>query len=147
MSYQHTQYGYLAVPVLPFYVVVLGLLIIDDASPAPALILAVVVMVFTLGLVLVFSRLTVTVSDDTVTAAFGYGKPSRQVELGEVTEARMVRNHWYLGFGVRKIPKGWMYNVWGLDAVELQLRDGRVFRIGTNDPEGLQAAVALRRRP
>lgn len=34
-----------------------------------------------------------------------------------------------------------MYNVSGLDAVELVLRDGRRFRIGTNEPERLFEAL------
>jgi hypothetical protein len=36
-----------------------------------------------------------------------------------------------------------MYNVWGLDAVEVELSSGKVFRIGTNDPENLLAAISL----
>jgi len=39
------------------------------------------------------------------------------------------------------ISGGWMYNVWGLDAVELNLTSGKVFRIGTDEPAELLAAV------
>jgi hypothetical protein len=34
-----------------------------------------------------------------------------------------------------------LYNVSGLDAVELRLKSGGVRRIGTNDPDGLSASL------
>jgi len=34
-----------------------------------------------------------------------------------------------------------LYNVSGLDAVELRLKTGEVRRIGTNDPQGLASAM------
>ncbi len=57
---------------------------------------------------------------------------------------RPVRNSWWYGWGVRKVPGGWMYNVWGYDAIELELASGKVFRIGTDDPDGLLAALTER---
>jgi len=37
---------------------------------------------------------------------------------------------------------GWrLYNVSGLDAVELHLENGDIRRIGTGDPKGLAAAL------
>ncbi len=90
-----------------------------------------------------FSRLVVTVAEGAVTAAFGLGKPHRVVQLSDVTEASVVRNHWIRGWGVRKVSRGWMYNVWGLDAVELELTSGKVFRIGTNEPDRLHTAISL----
>ena len=38
-------------------------------------------------------------------------------------------------------PYGWLYNVSGLDAVAITLRDGRKFALGTDDPEGLVTAI------
>jgi len=52
-----------------------------------------------------------------------------------------VRNKWWNGLGIRKGPGFWLYNVAGLDAVELRLRSGEVRRIGTDDPQGLAAAL------
>jgi hypothetical protein len=48
---------------------------------------------------------------------------------------------WLNGFGIRVRP-GWrLYNVSGLDAVELRLKTGDIRRIGTDDPRGLAAAL------
>ncbi len=91
--------------------------------------------------VAVFARLTVTVTDGRVTAAFGWGWPARTIALTEVRGVNPVRNSWWYGWGLRWIPHGTMYNVWGREAVELELAEGRVFRIGTDDVDGLRAAL------
>ena len=100
-----------------------------------------------LGIVLLFSRLEATVSDGRIVVAFGFGRPHREIEMADVTAVRQVRNTWIQGWGIRKITNGWMYNVWGLDAVEVELSSGDVFRIGTDDPENLLAAIALQIKP
>ena len=38
-------------------------------------------------------------------------------------------------------PWGWMYNVSGLDAVEIELKGGGRFRIGTDEPDELVRAI------
>jgi hypothetical protein len=59
----------------------------------------------------------------------------------EIRDARAVRNRWFYGWGIRLTPHGWMFNVSGLDAVELDLPNGRRFRNGTDEPERLLAAI------
>jgi hypothetical protein len=55
------------------------------------------------------------------------------------------RNHWWNGFGIRSGSGFRLYNVSGLDAVELHLKSHDVRRIGTDDPQGLADALkALR---
>jgi hypothetical protein len=48
---------------------------------------------------------------------------------------------WLNGFGIRVRPGRRLYNVSGLDAVELRLKTGDIRRIGTDDPRGLAAAL------
>ena len=76
-----------------------------------------------------------------VAGRFRFGWPERRIDLAGVVAARTMRNRWWYGLGIRKIPRGWMYNVWGLDAVELELDSGSVFRIGTVDAARLLAAI------
>lgn len=90
---------------------------------------------------LVAARLTVAVDDRTVTASFGWGWPRRTIERAEIESAVPVRNSWWHGWGIRKVSRGWMYNNAGRDAVELSLRSGRAFRIGTDQPDELLAAI------
>jgi hypothetical protein len=44
--------------------------------------------------------------------------------------------------GIRLSPGGVLWNVSGLDAVELSLDGGRRFRVGTDEPRALAAAIA-----
>ena len=46
------------------------------------------------------------------------------------------------GFGIRNTDTGLMYNVWGLQSVLINLRDGHSFRIGTDQPSELVAKLA-----
>ena len=43
--------------------------------------------------------------------------------------------------GIRLTRHGWMWNISGLDAVELEYKDGKKFRIGTNQPQKLCQAI------
>lgn len=142
MEYQHTQWGFFLVPTLMVCAVVSIATTADETSTTLTVVTVGFVFVL-LFVVLVFSRLEVTVSAGVVVAAFLFGRPHREIALEDVTAVRQVRNRWTQGWGVRKISEGWMYNVWGLDAVELELSSGKLFRIGTNDPENLFTTLSL----
>jgi len=72
----------------------------------------------------------------------------RRSDLNRITSAEALQNHWIYGWGIRWIPNGWMWTVSGLEGVEVALVSGRRFRIGTDEPEQLAAAIqgALRGR-
>jgi len=140
--YRHTQIGWTLI-VLVVAVVLAELTIVTFSAPQGTLALALSGAVVAVAAVMLalFSTLTVVVDDRTVRVWFGFGALRREVMLADVTVARRVRNHWYAGWGVRIIPQGRLYNVGGLDAVELELDSGRVVRIGTDQPDALLAAV------
>lgn len=141
MEYRHTQWGYFAVLTVVVLVPVVAA-VTADGDPWAGAMVALVVLLIT-AVVLWFSRLTVTVEGGFVRAEFGMGKPRKSIELDGVTAVRQVRNRWYYGFGIRKVPNGWMYNVSGLDAVELELTSGKVFRIGTDDIDQLFGVLSI----
>lgn len=93
--------------------------------------------------IIVASTLTVTVTTDEVVLRFGWGWPRKRIQRTDILAHHPVRNSWILGWGIRWFPGGTMWNVWGLDAVELELNTGRRFRIGTDDVDGLTAVLAL----
>jgi len=140
--YRHTQIGWTLI-VLVVAVVLAELTIVAFSSPPGTLALALsgaLVAVVAVMLAL-FSTITVVVDDQAVRLWFGLRSLRREVMLADVTAARKVRNHWYAGWGVRIIPRGRLYNVGGLDAVELEMDNGRVVRVGTDQPDALLAAV------
>ena len=70
-----------------------------------------------------------------------------RLSLDEIQTVAVVRNRRGYGLGFPfsgKIHGFWLYNVSGFDAVELRLKSGDVYRLGTDDPEGLSAALKRR---
>ncbi len=106
-----------------------------------------VALVTCLGLAL-FHALTVEVDRQGVRLRFGIGLIRKSIPLSGIRAAREVENRWWYGWGIRLTPHGWLWNVSGLKAVELELESGRRFRIGTDEPDRLHAAIesALSRR-
>ena len=85
--------------------------------------------------------LTVEVSGTEIRWYFGPGLWDYRIALSDIEGVGIVRNTWLNGFGIRMRP-GWrLYNVSGLDAVELRLKTGDIRCIGTDDPQGLAAAL------
>ena len=88
-----------------------------------------------------FHSLTVRISRSDIALSFGVGLIRKQFPIGDISGASIVQNRWYNGFGIRKIRGGWLYNVSGFDAIEIQFKNKRKYRIGTNQPKELLAAV------
>ncbi|MCM1986588.1 hypothetical protein [Methanococcoides seepicolus] len=74
---------------------------------------------------------------------FGYGIFWKRFPLNEIVSARTVKNHWYYGWGIRLWlwPKMLIFNVSGLDAVEIKMKNGKIYRIGTDEPKQLERAI------
>jgi len=137
--YHHTQpatvtryAGVAAVGVAVYTVVALG------SRPTLWLLVAVAV----LGVV-TFGSMTVDVDHDRLTFWFGPGWIRRSFPLEEITSWSAVRNPWWYGWGIHLTPQGWLYNVGGSGAVQLELRDGRRLRVGTDEPERLCDAITV----
>lgn len=94
----------------------------------------------TAGAVL-FSSLTVKVDEEELRFFFGPGFWERSIPLDDIQSAEVVRNPFYYGWGIRYTFPGWLYNVSGRKAVELDVRDEEPIRIGTDEPKALQHAL------
>ncbi len=140
VRYRHTQTGSTAILAVGLLAVGIAVIAVAVAG-GPVVLPVAIVAVFVVAMLAVFGRLTVTVEPGEVRAAFGWGWPSRTIALSDVVATRSVRNRWYHGWGIRLVEHGWMYNVAGFDAVELDLASGRRFRIGTDQPSELLNAI------
>jgi hypothetical protein len=144
--YRHTQIGWTLILIL--LIALLGeLTAVAFVAPGAtfALMLSGALAAMLAVMLVLFATLTVVVDDVAVRLSFGAGVLKRNVALDDIVAARRVRNHWWTGWGVRVLPNGRLYNVGGLDAVELELDLDRVVRVGTDDPDALLAAVKKRR--
>lgn len=134
--YHHTQRG--NVMIVAF--VLAGAFVLHQLIQGGATWLwAMLVLAMAIGFT--FSSLTVTITPTSLTAAFTPGWPRKVERLENITQARLVRNPWYYGWGIRLTPHGTLYNVSGLDAVEIHTRQAKTFRIGTDEPEALLQAI------
>lgn len=136
MSYRHTQPGtWTVISCLAFAAL--------DAAIAwqTGQWLAVAVLVLLITVAILFSSLTTEVNEREICWHFGPGLWAYRLSLGEIESVFLVRNRWWNGWGIRTAPGFRLYNVSGFDAVELRLKSGEVRRIGTDDPQGLAAAL------
>ena len=153
--YQHAQPGTLMRAMMFSGIaalLIIGAMILDAATtdgvlqpPEQNALLSLLGGIFVMGLgLLLIHNLTTTVDHEGVHIAYGIGSINRRFRHQDITRCRAVKNPWWWGFGIRKIPGGWMWNVSGLSAIELKLKNGRVFRIGADEPAMLAAAIRER---
>ena len=141
--YRHTQFGTVVVATVGTAILVfLGIAGILQSSLPSILGLAL------MGTVLyLFRSLTVEIAGGFLKLHFGPGLIRKTFRLDSIREAQAVRNRWYYGWGIRLTPHGWLFNVSGLDAVQIKLENGRQYRIGTDEPlellKALQQACGL----
>ena len=113
----------------------------SDEERAVSLIAMAIASFFMLVLLALFYNLTVYDDGDSLCLKFGIGVLTKKIPYSDVVSVETVRNPWYWGWGIKKIPGGWMWNIAGLDAVELTFKDGRKFRVGTNEPDVLAEVI------
>jgi hypothetical protein len=135
--YRHTQRGtWLLVLLASAIFIIVIISSFQGWKWTSAAVLGILVIIATL-----FSSLTVEVGDSRIRCWFGSGLIRKIFDLTEIREVKAVRNRWYYGLGIRYTPHGWLFNISGLDAVELTLRSGKRFRIGTDEPDKLVLAI------
>ena len=141
MRYEHTQIGYLIIFVLFAATVFVAITGIAAPSDRGVLMMDGIIESILLICAIIFSKLTIKVDKETLQACFGIGLIRKKVLLPEIVEWEPIRIRWWYGWGIHLTPYGWLYNVSGLDAVAITLRDGRRFALGTDDPQGLVDAI------
>ncbi len=135
--YKHTQIGYLMI-----FIIGTGLyLLLNFFFFHGFNILFIAVFAMLAVCLVLFAVLSVNVDSREVSLRFGIGVIRKKFPVAGIETAGVVRNPWYYGWGIRKTPDGWLYNVSGLLAVELRMKSGEKYRIGTDDPSGLLNAI------
>ncbi len=139
MEYRHTQTGVLIIAVLLVAIVSVLTLLLKTGTFYLIQIAFLTMLVVALAL---FYSLSVEIKDNTLLCRFGAGLIRKRIPLSDIQQARTVQNPWYAGWGIHRMPgQYWLWNVSGLRAVELILKDGKRFRLGTDEPELLVHAI------
>jgi hypothetical protein len=134
--YRHTQIGYLTLIVILVAAFGIVATLPDDVRPVILGVAGLMVII-----AILFSSLTVEVGDGELRFHFGPGFWRKRIALAEVAAATATQNSWWEGWGIRFTPRGMLYNVSGTNAVEIEMRSGQRFRIGTDEPEALVEAI------
>lgn len=137
MIYQHTQIGTLILilaGIIALFALIMGYYTSWWVSSG--------MIILALLMTVLFGQLTVTVGEGKIHCHLGFVRLiHKSFALADITEVKPVRNPWYYGWGIRLTPHGWMFNVSGLDAVEITLSSGKQFRIGTDEPQRLASVI------
>jgi hypothetical protein len=83
----------------------------------------------------------VWIDGEFVRLRFGAGMWRKKFRLDKIQSAAPVRNDWSMGWGIHWVGNGWLYNIAGLEAVEITFKNGKKARIGTDEPGKLAAAI------
>ncbi|MDZ7335431.1 MAG: hypothetical protein ONB32_09735 [candidate division KSB1 bacterium] len=135
--YHHTQIGYLTIFMFAvFFTFMASLMAIYGFNWV-----GLAVIIFMVLILVLFVTLTVRINADKMEIHFGPGIIRKKFHLKEIESCRVVKNPWYCGWGIRRTPHGWLYNVSGFDAVEITLNNGKKYRIGTDVPNELEQAI------
>ena len=151
IEYEHTQKGTLTRVLmglmLCFFVATSAHAFIVQGKEVWAMLFAPTVLLLVL---LLFHQLTVSVDENQVRVSFGIGLIHKSFFVDDIERASAVRTHWYNGWGIRMIRGGWLYNISGYDAVQLNMRNGKVVQIGTDEQalllEAIEKAMAFKNR-
>lgn len=148
MNYKHTQVGYLMIIVtLAVLALFMRVYILASAEPPSAdsgtNFAITATMILILLILASFGSLQVIIDEKYLRIKFGYGIFRKKFLLDEIVTAKTAKNHWYYGWGIRWCfwSRMWVYNVSGFDAVEIALKNGKIHRIGTDEPEKLEQAL------
>ena len=132
MEYKHTQIGYINLVI--FIIILFGIALLKEFS------LIIILVLLILGS---FLSLKVTLDKKNLNIRFGYGIFKKSFLLKDIVSVKSVKNNWYFGWGIRfwLWPRMWIYNISGFDAIEIIMKNKRVYRIGTDEPEKLRKAI------
>lgn len=135
--YRHSQAGGLIITFCGAFAVCIGCLVYHSRQFGALVPLSVLLLA-----AILFCRLTVEVGEEFMEIRFGPGVIRKKWRLAEIVSCGRVRNRWWYGWGIHWVgKKTWVFNISGLDAVELRMKDGRIFRVGTDEPEKLSELI------
>lgn len=144
-KYRHTQYGAWMFVVFLMTGILIGVVALTIISEGRILSAIFMICVYLFGLGLFFS-FTVEISEEKLKFWFGIGVIRKTYALSEIQSTKEVENPWYYFWGVKSVPGGWFYAIAPGTAVEIELKNGRVVQLGTNQPEKLKQAIDTARQ-
>jgi len=92
---------------------------------------------------LVFTVMTVTVNEDSLEVSMGLELIRKRLMVSDITSVSEIRIPWH-SVGIKKISGGWLFSVAVSDGVDMEMKNGKRYIVGSEDPAGLLQALRSR---
>lgn len=135
MDYRHTQ----KIPDKAFAIATFAGFALGLTPPGMLLRLATWGLVGTA--IATFRALTVIVDDENIKLVFGDGLIKKSFPLKGINTIEAIRTSPIMGWGIHWVGTGWLFNIYGLDAIEITYESGKKVFIGTDEPHVLVSAI------
>lgn len=135
--YKHTQIGFVIITLIVliiFYLISLSMFTEENIGLEFMIPLFIVIL-------MIFGTLSVELTELSLEIKFGIGLIKKSFLREEIESCTIVKTKWYNGWGIRLTTHGVLYSVSGFDAVEIKLKNGKHYRIGTDEPQELNRAI------
>lgn len=142
-DYKHTQIGFAIIVIFPlvFSLQISAVLSSVESLSKTGWIVLIVTNLLLLAIGVLFSSLTIKIEQGLLVWHFSFLFWKKSIKMGEIESCVVVKNTIFHGLGIRMLGNGWLYNVSGLDAVQVNLKSGAIIRLGTDQPTFLCAAL------
>jgi len=139
-AYQKTQVG---TGMLTVIAIGLAIELLLAAGKGPSLGLLLVALLF--GCIgLIFSTMTIKVSQEGVEWWFTFKILHQRVALADIRSAETKRVNLLAGLGIRTDGTNWMWIVGGHDTVQLDMRSGRRIMLGSSEAQTVALFIDAR---
>lgn len=139
MRYEHVQTApiYLLLVVIGFSTIIGGVLSGNDAGQLALCSVGAAMLL----LAMCFRQLTVRDEDESLLISFGpLPLFRRRVLLADIESVERGRTTFLDGWGIHySLSGGWVWNLWGFDCVLVHFKNGKLLKLGTDDPDGLES--------
>lgn len=91
-----------------------------------------------------FHCLVIEIDEYYLTWYFGLGFFNKKIALTDIRAISETQIAWFYGLGIRKTKHGWFYGVSGMQAVKIELNNGQIILLGTDDSKRLLHHLAAK---
>ncbi len=149
MKYKHTQISFMMIIItivmIWFFAWIHFVASIEPKSvDSGSNFLVSAVMLLIILIISSFISLQVSIDDRFLKIKFWYGIFKKSFLLEDIISVRKVKNHWYYGWWIRFwfCPKKVIiYNISWFEAIEIELKNWKIYRIGTDDVWKLEQEI------
>ncbi len=140
---KYTQFGTFSVIIMLPLLLFSSWTLIKSGFPSnPETYILLFVVLTLLLCLLTFYQLTIIIDNTHVSFKLGIGLVQKSYKISDIKSCIPVTNSVISGIGIRLLANGWLYNVSGFNAIELQFINRKsVVRIGTNRPDEIRSHI------